>query len=141
MEESCDNGEVEIVIRCNKVDEKVEKLISTIQLNSQTIVGKSEGQTFFLLLENILYFDTVDEKVFIYTNDKVYETSQRLYEIEEILADTSVIRVNKSTILNLMKIDHVSRMLNGRIRAILLNGETILISRQYVQIFKKKLGI
>lgn len=141
VEELESNSEVEVLIKCQHVDEKVEKLISAIQLNSKTILGKSDGCTYFLTIEDILYFDTVDEKVFIYTKEKVYETSLRLYEIEGMLEDTGVIRVNKSTILNLMKVDHVLPMLNGRIKATLLSGESIIISRQYVQNFKKKLGI
>jgi DNA-binding LytR/AlgR family response regulator len=141
VEELESNSEVEVLIKCQHVDEKVEKLISAIQLNSKTILGKSEGSTYILTIEDILYFDTVDEKVFIYTKEKVYETSLRLYEIEGMLEDTGVIRVNKSTILNLMKVDHVLPMLNGRIKATLLSGESIIISRQYVQNFKKKLGI
>jgi len=141
VEESNDYSDVEVTIKCQSVNEDLEKLISTIQLFSHNIMGKSEGKTYFIQLENILYFDTVDEKVFIYTKERVYETSLRLYEIEEMFEDTSVIRVNKSTILNLMKVDQVSPMLNGRIKAILHNGETIIISRQYVLNFKKKLGI
>ncbi len=141
VEESESNNEIEVIIKCRKKNEKVDKLISAIQLNSQTVIGKSEGITYFLLLDIILYIDTVDEKVFIYTKDKVYETNLRLYELEEMFLHTGMIRVNKSTIINLMKVDHVSPMLNGRIKAVLINGETIIISRQYVQNFKKKLGI
>jgi len=141
VEESNDYNDIEISIKCQNMNDDLEKLISTIQLFSHNIMGKSEGKTYFIQLENILYFDTVDEKVFIYTKERVYETSLRLYEIEEMFNETSVIRVNKSTILNLVKIDQVSPMLNGRIKAILQNGETIIISRQYVLKFKKKLGI
>lgn len=141
VEESESNYEIEVLIKCQKKNEKIDKLISAIQLNSQTVIGKSDGITYFLLLDVILYIDTVDEKVFIYTNDKVYETTLRLYELEEMFSHTGMIRVNKSTIINLMKVDRVSPMLNGRIKAVLINGETIIISRQYVQNFKKKLGI
>lgn len=141
IEESESKNEIEVLIKCRKKNEKVDKLISAIQLSSLTIIGKSEGITYFLLLEDILYIDTVDEKVFLYTSDKVYETNLRLYEIEEMFLHTTMIRVNKSTIMNLMKVDHVSPMLNGRIQAVLINGETIIISRQYVRNFKKKLGI
>jgi len=40
----------------------------------------------------------------------------------------------------LIKIDYVSPLLNGRIQAVLQNGEKVIISRQYVSAFKKKLG-
>jgi DNA-binding LytR/AlgR family response regulator len=140
IEESEIYNEVEISIKCRKIDEKLEKLISSIRLYSSTISGKKEGKIYFLKPEDILYFDTVDEKGFIYTEDNVYETSLKLYEITERFADTNIIRINKSTVLNLMKIDHVSPIVNGRIEAVLQNGEKLIISRQYVPIFKNKIG-
>lgn len=140
IEESDIYNEVEISIKCRKIDEKLEKLISSIRLYSSTISGKKEGKIYFLKPEDILYFDTVDEKGFIYTEDNVYETSLKLYEITERFADTNIIRINKSTVLNLMKIDYVSPIVNGRIEAVLQNGEKLIISRQYVPIFKNKIG-
>jgi DNA-binding LytR/AlgR family response regulator len=138
---SKDISETEITIKCAEVNGEIERLISGIQLHNHTIAGKSEGKTSFLKLEDIHYIDTVDEKVFIYTSDSVYETGLRLYEIEEKYADTSIIRISKSAILNLMKVEQVTPMLNGRIKASLQNGESIIISRQYIRSFKSKLGI
>ncbi len=133
-------SEVEITIKCNSIDESLEKLISSIRLYSSTISGKKDDKIYFLKPEDVLYFDTVDEKVFIYTADNVYETNLKLYEIEERFSDTSILRVSKSTVLNLIKIDYVSPLLNGRIEAMLQNGEKVIISRQYVPAFKSKLG-
>ncbi|WMJ89315.1 LytTR family DNA-binding domain-containing protein [Anaerocolumna sp. MB42-C2] len=141
IEQSKDVNETEITIKCQSQTEEVERIISAIQLLNHTITGKAEGKTYFVKLEDILYFDTVDERVFIYTKNKVYETGLRLYEIEEKFADTSVIRVSKSSILNLMKVEQITPLLNGRIKAILQNEESIIISRQYIHNFKKKLGI
>lgn len=140
IEQSNIYSEVEITIKCNSIDESLEKLISSIRLYSSTISGKKDDKIYFLKPEDVLYFDTVDEKVFIYTADNVYETNLKLYEIEERFSDTSILRVSKSTVLNLIKIDYVSPLLNGRIEAMLQNGEKVIISRQYVPAFKSKLG-
>lgn len=141
IEQSKAYSEVEITIKCNSLDENLENLISSIRLYGSTISGKKGGKTYFLKPENILYFDTVDEKVFIYTANNVYETNLKLYEIEQRFVSTSIIRVSKSIVLNLLKIDYVSPLLNGRIEAVLQNGEKVIISRQYVPVFKSKLGL
>lgn len=141
IEQSGTYHEVEITIKCNTIDESLEKLISSLRLYNSTISGRKEDRVYFLKPEEVLYFDTVDEKVFIYTMDSVYETSLKLYEIEERFLGTSIIRVSKSTVLNLTKIEHVLPLLNGRIQAVLQNGEKVIISRQYVPSFKKKLGL
>lgn len=140
IEQSDVYNEVEITIKCNKIDENLEKLLSSIRLYNSTISGKKDDKTYFLKPEEVLYFDTVDEKVFIYTIDSIYETNLKLYEIEERFSGTSIIRVSKSTVLNLLKIDYVSPLSNGRIEAMLQNGEKVIISRQYVPVFKNKLG-
>lgn len=140
IEQSDVYSEVEINIKCNKIDENLEKLLSSIRLYNSTISGKKDDKVYFLKPEEVLYFDTVDEKVFIYTIDSIYETNLKLYEIEERFSATSIIRVSKSTVLNLLKIDYVSPLSNGRIEAMLQNGEKVIISRQYVPAFKNKLG-
>lgn len=140
IEQSDAYNEVEITIKCNKIDEKLEKLLSSIRLYNSTISGKKDDKIYFLKLEEVLYFDTVDERVFIYTINNIYETNLKLYEIEERFSGASIIRVSKSTVLNLLKVDYVSPLSNGRIEAMLQNGERIIISRQYVPIFKNKLG-
>lgn len=140
IDQSNDYHEVEITIKCNRIDESLEKLISSIRLYSSTICGKKDDKIYFLRPEDVFYFDTVDEKVFIYTKDSVYETNLKLYEIEDRFKGTSIMRVSKSTVLNLLKIDNVSPFFNGRIEAVLQNGEKVIISRQYVSTFKNKLG-
>lgn len=140
IEQSDVYDEVEITIKCNKIDESLEKLLSSIRLYNSTISGKKDDKIYFLKPEEVLYFDTVDERVFIYTIDNVYETNLKLYEIEERFSGTSIIRVSKSTVLNVLKIDCVSPLSNGRIEAMLQNGERIIISRQYVPVFKNKLN-
>ena len=44
-------------------------------------------------------------------------------------------------ILNADKIDYVRPSLSGRFEAVLSNGEIVVVSRKYVQDFKRSLGI
>lgn len=54
---------------------------------------------------------------------------------------TDFIRISKSMILNLNKVERFVPSLGGRIEAVLKNGEKAVISRQYVPEVKKRLGI
>jgi len=83
----------------------------------------------------------MENKTFLYCRDEVYELKQKLYELEECLAGSDLLRVSKSVMLNLSKIRSLSPALNGRFEAVLDNGERIIISRQYVSGLKKRLGI
>ncbi len=83
--------------------------------------------------------ETVENKAFLYTKNKVYETRQKLYELEEMLAEKHFLRVSKSVLLNLMKVSAIKPALNSRFTAVLLSGEQIVITRKYVPALKKAL--
>ena len=50
-------------------------------------------------------------------------------------------RCSKAMIINIKKIASVKAEFNARMRAILLNGEEVIISRNYVKVLKRKPGL
>ena len=82
----------------------------------------------------------MDKRTYVYTKEECYETKYRLYELETML-NFYFLRISKAMIINIKKIKSVKAELNGRMRADLLNGEQITISRAYVKELKGKLGI
>ena len=141
IEEPLQGAEEEIIIRVYNVDADVMRLISALKEGKTKLSGYSEDGISLLSSKDIFYFEAVDNKVFAYTKDKVFEIKLKLYEVEEKYADTDMMRISKSTIANLSKIAHLTPKLNGRFEATMKNGEIILISRQYVGLLKEKLGI
>ena len=51
------------------------------------------------------------------------------------------VRISKSMIANLRKVRNVSAEPGGRMVAVLLNDERVIISRSYVKEIKRRLGI
>lgn len=141
IEEPKPNTEEEIIIRCKNLTPEVMKLISSLKEDKSKITGYEGENITPLFLKDIYYFESVDNKVFAYTKEKVYEVKLKLYEIEETYDCTDMLRISKSTIINLSKIAHLTPRLNGKFESVMKNGETIIISRQYVTILKEKLGI
>ena len=83
------------------------------------------------------YFEALDEKVFGYTKDSVFELKMRLYEVEKEFENRHFVRCSKSVVLNLMLLDGISPALNGRFFAHMKNGEKLMISRQYASHVRK----
>ena len=138
MKLHANDGDLNILIECRDQEEK-EKLLHRLRTLQDRIPALRNDQTFMIELQDVFYFDTVDKKTFLYTNEAVYEVRLRLYEIEEQL-DERFIRINKSCILNFDKISHIRADLGGRILCTLCNAENLRVSRQYALDFKKKLG-
>ena len=106
---------------------------------SETILGYENNHIYRIKLQDIYYFESVDNKVFLYCEDKVYETKLKLYEIENLCKE--YFRASKSMVLNIDAIDSVKPTISGRFCAVLNNGEKIEISRQYVPLLRNMLGI
>lgn len=140
VEEIQNLTEEEIVIKCKKQDQRVSELIATLRLFDKTIQVKKDGRNHIVTLQDIYYFDTTDDKVFCYTEKDVYEVSIRLYEIENALFNTNFLRISKYMVIDTSKIISFKAQLNGRMDAILKNGEKVEISRNYVPALKLKLG-
>lgn len=133
--------EDEIIIKCDIVDEDMRKLINRFKQGSNKLNVYRNGEIFFVEPEEIFYFESVDEKVFAYGKTEVYEVKSRLYELVEQLPRRSFFRASKSSILNLDKIQSLTPAFSGRYEALLKNGEKVIISRQYANLLKEKLGV
>lgn len=133
--------EDEIIVRCAALDEHLMKLIYALKMRQDKITGYVEDKIVKLDPKEIFYFESVDNKVFAYTDKGVYEVRRKLYEIEDDFTHMDFLRISKSSIVNVAKIAYLRPIFNGRFEAKLKNDEKIIISRQYIVDLKKKLGI
>lgn len=134
-------NETEITILCKQIDNELDAVISTLGLINNTVSGKRDGETFFIPLGAVLYFDTIENRTFFYTTDQTYETTTKLYQLEEKLASTSFVRFSKSALVNLQKVKSIKSEKNSKLVATLTNNEKLVVSRQYMQQIKTKLGV
>ncbi len=139
VEEDASLKETEITIKCREKNEKINKLIEMISTYYINVTGKKDGENYRLSLDDIYYFEAVENRVFAYVKKDVYEVNYKIVELEEVLKNTSFIRVSRTVILNILKIERVSTLVNGRILACLDNGEKMIITRLYAKEFKRKL--
>lgn len=141
IEDIQDGEEDQIIIRCRNIDEHILHFIHNLKCHSETLVGYKDGKIHRVMPSDIYYFESVDNKVFMYSKNAVYELRQKLYEIENQYGDTDFFRASKSVILNLSKIKYLYPAYGGRFEACLDNGEKVVISRQFVQELKRKLKL
>ena len=134
-------GDTEIVITCRQLTPEIERVLATLRiLNQQLMVSKGE-ESIILDVSAILYIESVDRKTFVYTKDSVYESKLKLYEIEARLCESGFIRANKSCLIQIRQIKSLRSDLERRIRVTFESGEQILVSRQYADELKKRLGV
>jgi len=138
IEQSLDCKETEIKITCGLIDDRLKKLIEQIKLYSFSVIGFKDGISTPIALENIYYFESVDNKTFIYLNKEVYRCNEKLYELEKSLAGTAFVRISKNCILNISVVNSVRAQLSGRLEAKLSNNEKVIVSKHYIKAFRDK---
>ncbi|QXE01996.1 LytTR family DNA-binding domain-containing protein [Terribacillus sp. DMT04] len=139
-DDKCQETEVQII--CRRADADVVKLVKLLSgANQERLTGEQNGDLHLLHPEDIYYFESVDNTVFLYDAKAVYRSSLKLYQIEEANFNPDFIRVSKSVIVNLSKVEKLKPALGRKLIATLNNAEKVMISRQYVPALKQKLGI
>ena len=128
-----------VLIRCREITDEVLEIESFVKSRQGSLSAVSEEKQYEIAVTDVCYIESVDGKVFLYTNDKVYETAYRIYELEEMLKAKHFLRISKPMIVNLMKIRSIQPAFNGRFTAVLSSGEKIIISRNYVKALKAAL--
>lgn len=137
--ELIDMGKESAMISCFHLTKDIKNAVDLLEKNTKQLIGKWENETVILSLEEILYFESVDERVFAYTLKKEYRMENTLMELEELLKGSGFFRCSKAFIINIYQIRSLTSELGSRIDATLKNGEHILISRHYAKMFKELL--
>jgi DNA-binding LytR/AlgR family response regulator len=140
IQEDAGLAETEVVIRCAKADEEILRLVAALTNPEKKLTGTKDGRTFLLDPAEILYFESVDKKTFAYTQSDVFEIALRLYELEERLP-RDFFRASKSAVANIGRIKSILPDFGGRLEVTLVNGERLVVSRQYAHDLKRKLEI
>lgn len=111
-----------------------EEIKEYVQHKGEALIGYTQtNERVSVRVEDILYFETVDGIVFVYTMDSVYEVKGRLYQVEEKVSRKTICRASKAMLVNVEYITSVRTALNGRLYAKMENGEEILITRKYAK--------
>lgn len=128
------------LIKAHDVTDEIRLAVSILENGENVLIGMDGEERIVVPYSKIYYIEAVDERCFAYSKDRCIEVRSRLYELEEML-DYRFFRCSKSMICNVKKIRSVKSMANARMVATLLNGEEVIISRNYIKELKRKLGM
>lgn len=132
--------ETAVEITCVEASPEVKRLEHYIMEFDSRLKGKNDGETMYVNARDVLYFESVDNRTFMYTKETVLETDLKLYELEDSLNNKDFFRCSKSVIVNVNSIKALKPEITRNILATLETGEVITISRRYVKAFKELIG-
>jgi len=139
-----DNNKLAIVFNMNTMDKLIAFLdgLNETGENAQVISGKSDDGYEVMPYSTISYFEGIGNNVYAVNEDKKYKIKEKLYELEPKLKSQGFIRVSKSFIVNIVKIDRIQPWFNGKLLLKLsVPLAEIEVTRKYVKDFKSFLGL
>lgn len=107
----------------------------------KNILAVKNGQDIILLdFEDIFMVRVEEKQTKVYNDKNEFLIKKPLYKIENSL-DSNFVRISKSTIVNIRKIERVAPSFSGMMFIELKNGLKDNISRKYLSDFKQALGL
>lgn len=130
-------SDLEVQIRYQIMNAQVQQLIQRIKSVDVKIVGSDNGEETVLNIYDIFYIESIERKTFIYTKDQIFRSSKKLYQLLDELKEFGFVQINKSCIMNIDVLDSVKTLFNSKLKATLINGENVIITRTYIPAIKK----
>ena len=129
-------------IHTNELTDNITKAMSILESEeSNDMLAVKRGSDIALLEFSDVFMLRVEQKqVKVYTEDGEYLIKKPLYQVEDTLP-LDFVRISKTTIVNLKKIERVAPSLKGMMFIQLKNGLKDNISRKYLPDFKNALDL
>ena len=130
------------VIYTSEITDEVTEAVRRLKETEPGIItGFSEDSAEILSPEDIYRIYSEGQKVLAVTDKGTFRMRMRLYQVEEKLSGMKFVRISNSELINLNRRANVDLSFAGTIQVRMKNGETTFVSRRYVSVIKKILGI
>ncbi len=126
-----DIDENRIELYYNRMDQETEHMIKLIDSYHQTLTGRNEEEIKLINPNEIYYFEIVERKCFAYLKETVWQLDASLQMILNQFSEFGFVRISKSMIVNIYKIDRLKSDLSMRVNILLANKETVILNRTY----------
>ncbi len=106
----------------------------------QRIVIKDGEKITIIPMEDLIYIEAYDDYVKLYTSSERYVKKQTMSYYEKTLPASSFVRIHRSSIIAIDRIQRIEAIENGRYQVLLTNQVRLPISRSAFPELKQRLG-
>lgn len=123
--EQISEGDEEVIVRYRQMTPTVQAISDLLAAEQEKILGRNDQGERYLLLDDILYIESVDSRTFAYTDRGIYQITASLSQLAERYRRHGFFRCAKAMVVNIYKIHSFQSQAYGRIEATLDNGELV----------------
>lgn len=107
---------------------------------SRRLMLKSEGRVYFLLIDEIDWIEAAHNYLILHVGDKTHLIRETLESIESRLDPDHFVRIHRSTVVNINRIQEIHTWARGEHVVLLRDDTRLTISRNYYERLRHRLG-
>jgi DNA-binding LytR/AlgR family response regulator len=138
LEQDAMQRDIEVIIKYPTKNKTIDDIVLFLKTFDTQIECYSKNGIKRVNVSDIYYIESKDKLATVFCEKESYQTSFRLYQLNEELKDKGFVQVSKYCVLNINKLDKFRPLLNSRMEAVLTNGALIYINRNYLANIKRK---
>jgi DNA-binding LytR/AlgR family response regulator len=127
-----------VTIEYPEYTESVKGLIKRIRSLDLSFSAFADDRQIRISMSDVYYLETVDRKVFLYTQGDVYRLDASMTEIDKITEDSDLVRISRTCVMNTAHLTEIRQLKNSHLEAMLDNGERLIVSRKYLRDIKRR---
>lgn len=117
--------------RFEKVMQRAKSSLEGSEILPRRVVVKSGGRAVFLRVDEIDWVEAADYYACLHVADKSHLIRRSLSDLEVQLGAESFVRVHRSAIVNLQRVESIAPDANGDSEIVLSTGARVRLSRNY----------
>lgn len=124
-------------------DQRILTLLEELKAESkylERLVIKAEGRVFFLDTEDIYWIEAEGNYVRVHNGKKSHMLRETVSSLESQLDPRKFLRIHRSAIVKIDRIQELQPWFHGEYRVLLQNGTQLTLSRNYRENLQKALG-
>lgn len=139
---SPDYDEPYVVIYTNQVTDEIQRIADIFSGSSISMITATQNEEDLIVLRpDEIYMVRIENgETVIYGKEQKYYSRKRLYELQQQLG-RQFMQISKSTLVNLSYMESIEPGFSGTLLLKLKNGCKDYVSRKYLSMFKKYLGL
>ncbi len=125
------------------IDQTADVLTSNLDLkrSAASVLVIYNGSMTRVPLDNVLYFEACEKRVFAALKSGKYEIKQRLRELEDMLEGRRFIRISRAVLVNMGKVVGFRTCQDRTLIAVMSNKEELRVSRLHTDNFRREMDI
>ena len=131
----------ERVVVCTRQENDLTRAVQRlVQEHTTRLVGYRDGEIVPLTPTQIVCVTVEGDRVYARCHGETLQMKQRLYVLEELLAD-GFVKLNQSCLANVSEVERFDASVSGTLKVKFKNGHTDYVSRRQLKQVKERFGI